>query len=185
MTGVQHLGHNFKSSARQKHPRQSLSIHFCFLPNLTRVKFGSACLPLGRRYRARPPRHARPNFQPSVSPQPPLPFACALGQSDRSTCHWQVEQAVLWHPFFMGGSGKPRPPKEKPPQPRAAGANSGGPSGSHGSVYRSGQSPPSRCAFLRASLRARRIASAFSRAFLTEGFSKCCLSFISRNTPSR
>ena len=43
-----------------------------------------------------------PNFQPLVSPQPPLPFACALGQSDRSTCHWQVAQPVLSHPVFMG-----------------------------------------------------------------------------------
>lgn len=43
---------------------------------------------------------------------------------------------------------------------------------------------PSRSSFLRANLRARRIASAFWRAFFSDGFSKCCLSFISRNTPS-
>jgi predicted MFS family arabinose efflux permease len=36
------------------------------------------------------------------------------------------------------------------------------------------QRSPSRCAFLRASLRARRIASARSRAFFSDGFSKCC-----------
>ena len=41
-------------------------------------------------------------------PQPPLPFACALGQSDRSTCHWQVAQAVLWLPGFGGGAGVQR-----------------------------------------------------------------------------
>ena len=76
--------------------------HDDFLPDLTRVKFGSACLPLGRRYRARPPRQALPNFHPIVSPQPPLPFAYALGQSDRSTCHWHVAQSVLWLSIFTG-----------------------------------------------------------------------------------
>ena len=73
------------------------ALSFCFLPDLTRVKSGSACPPLGRGYRAHPPGQALPNFQTPVSPQPHLPFACALGQSDRSTCHWQVDQTVLWH----------------------------------------------------------------------------------------
>ena len=170
------------------HSRQSLSILFFFLPDLTRVKFCSACPPLGRCYRALPPGQALPNFlphgspqpplpygsrlqaigpidlplagrsdgplapgfrgrcgrsdaaalaplptsfcalrflagfdpcqirqrlpalgqvlpnfQPLISPQPPLPFAYTLGQSDRSTCHWQVAQTVLWHPVFAGG----------------------------------------------------------------------------------
>src|SRR5215204_4293819 len=44
---------------------------------------------------------------------------------------------------------------------------------------------PSRCAFLRASFRARRIASDFSRFFRSEGFSYELRCFISRNTPSR
>jgi hypothetical protein len=44
---------------------------------------------------------------------------------------------------------------------------------------------PSRCAFLRASLRTRRIASVFSRTLLSEGFSKNLHRLISRNTPSR
>ena len=76
-----------------------------FLPDLTRVKFGSARLPLGGCYRAPPPRRPLPNFQLIGSPQLPLPFAYALGQSDRSTCHWQVAQTVLWHPVFPGGDG--------------------------------------------------------------------------------
>ena len=159
------------------------------MPDLTRVKSGSACPPLGRCYRAHPPGQALPNFQPSGSPQPPLasglrlqpigpinlpladcsdgplapgfhglrgrseasgfmlppppytplflakfdtrqirqhlpalgqvlpnlrpsvssqpplPFARALGQSGRSTCHWQIAQTVLWHPTFGGGGG--------------------------------------------------------------------------------
>ena len=45
-------------------------------------------------------------------PQPPLPFACAPGQSDRSICHWQIAQTVLWHPVFAGGAGDER---RKPP----------------------------------------------------------------------
>ena len=81
---------------------------FCFLPDLPRVKFGSARPPLGGCYRARPPGQALPNFQPRGSPQPPLPCAYALGQSDRSTCHWQIAQTVLWHPVFGGGEGDPR-----------------------------------------------------------------------------
>ena len=44
---------------------------------------------------------------------------------------------------------------------------------------------PSRWARLRASLRARRTASAFWRAFFSEGFSKCVRDFISRKRPSR
>ena len=56
----------------------------CFLPDLTHVKSGSACPPLGRCYRAHPPGQALPNFQPPVSPQPPLPCACASGnRTDR------------------------------------------------------------------------------------------------------
>ena len=46
-------------------------------------------------------------------------------------------------------------------------------------------SRPSRWAFLRASLRARRTASPCSRVAFSEGFSKNLLRFISRNTPSR
>ena len=84
---------------------QRPSLPFRFLPDLTRVKFGSACPPLGRRYRAHPPGHALPNFQPIVSPHPPLPFAYALGPSDRSICHCQIAQRVLWLPAFAGGVG--------------------------------------------------------------------------------
>ena len=80
----------------------------CFLPDLTRVKFGSTCPPLGRCYRAHQPGQALPNFQAIGLPQPPLPFACALRQSDRSTCHWQVAQTVLWYPVFACGLTQPR-----------------------------------------------------------------------------
>ena len=40
------------------------------------------------------PGQPLPNFQPAVSPQPPLPFACTLGQSNRSTRPWQNAQAL-------------------------------------------------------------------------------------------
>ena len=43
---------------------------------------------------------------------------------------------------------------------------------------------PSLIIFFLANFLALRTASAFSLAFLTEGFSKCCLSFISLKTPS-
>ena len=53
------------------------------------------------------------NFQPSGLPRPPFPGTRAKPgvvhcQSDRSTCHWQVAQAVLWHPASAGGGGDPR-----------------------------------------------------------------------------
>ena len=44
---------------------------------------------------------------------------------------------------------------------------------------------PSRCAYLRAALRARRMASAFSRVLRSDGFSYALRRFISRKTPSR
>ena len=171
------------------------AVPFCFLLDLTRVKFGSACPPWGRCCRI---------SQPVESPQPPFPCglrlreigpinlplagrsdgplapgiqgrcerpgvtgcgatpnaccvlllfagfdtrqirqrppalrralqgapaqACAaefptggiaptalslrlrFGKSDRSTCHWQVAQAVLWLPTCKGGAGDPRRP---------------------------------------------------------------------------
>ena len=39
------------------------------LPDLISIKYGSACLPMGRRYRARQPRQALPYF-PFVAPRP-------------------------------------------------------------------------------------------------------------------
>ena len=66
-------------------------ILLCFLPNLTRVKFGIAPTALALRLR--------------------------FGQSDRSTCHWQVAQTVLWPPTFMGGAGDPRRPALPPLPP--------------------------------------------------------------------
>jgi hypothetical protein len=44
---------------------------------------------------------------------------------------------------------------------------------------------PSRCASFRAALRARRMASAFSRVLRSDGFSYALRRFISRKTPSR
>jgi hypothetical protein len=62
---------------------------------------------------------------------------------------------------------------EKPPWPCRGGdpftLTENSASGSH--VDGGSQRRPSRCAFLRASLRARRMASAFSRAFFSDGFS--------------
>ena len=45
-----------------------------------------------------------PWFPPRVKP------GVASNQSDRSTCHWQVAQTVLWHPVFTGGAGDQRRP---------------------------------------------------------------------------
>ena len=59
----------------------------------------------------------------------------------------------------------PGPPRPPPPAPRSA----PGPAPNTGFGFIG--SRPSRCSFLRASLRARRTASAFSRAFFSEGFS--------------
>src|SRR6202012_3226814 len=58
--------------------------------------------------------------------------------------------------------GPPRPPPPAPPSAPGPAPNTG-----FGFIG----SRPSRCSFLRASLRARRTASAFSRAFFSEGFS--------------
>ena len=41
--GVRQLGQLFKLTASHEHSRRLPFILFCFLPNLTRVKFGSAC----------------------------------------------------------------------------------------------------------------------------------------------
>ena len=43
-------------------------------------------------------------------PNPPWFPACASNQSDRSICHWQIDQTVLWHPNFTGGDGDQRRP---------------------------------------------------------------------------
>ena len=59
----------------------------------------------------------------------------------------------------------PGPPRPPPGPPRSA----PGPAPNTGFGFIG--SKPSRCSFLRASLRARRTASAFSRAFFSEGFS--------------
>src|SRR5258707_1545866 len=59
----------------------------------------------------------------------------------------------------------PAPPRPPPGPPRSA----PGPAPNTGFGFIG--SRPSRCSFLRASLRARRTASAFSRAFFSHGFS--------------
>src|ERR1700687_5989885 len=59
----------------------------------------------------------------------------------------------------------PAPPRPPPGPPRSAPGPA--PNTDFGFIG----SRPSRCSFLRASLRARRTASAFSRAFFSEGFS--------------
>ena len=51
-------------------------------------------------------------------------------------------------------------------------------------LFAEGRSP-SRCAFLRSSLRLRRMASACCRAFFSDGFSYALRNFISRKRPSR
>ena len=61
-----------------KHQSRPLPMPFCFLPDLTRVKFGSTCPPLGGCYRAHQPGQALPNFQPVGLPQPPLPYGLRL-----------------------------------------------------------------------------------------------------------
>ncbi len=76
------------------------------LPDLTRVKSGRACLPLGRRV-PRPPRQARPDFQ-AVSPaQPPLPCGLRLWALGRATLHWSVTLPVR----VQGWSAKRDDPK--------------------------------------------------------------------------
>ena len=64
---------------------------------------------------------------------------------------------------------RPPPPPPKPPPPPLLRPAPGPPA--PGTTRGFIGSRPSRCIFLRASLRARRIASAFSRAFFSEGFS--------------
>ena len=57
---------------------------FCFLPNLTCVKFGSACLPLGRRYRARPPGRRCRIYDRRECPNRPCPSLALSGnRTDR------------------------------------------------------------------------------------------------------
>ena len=48
-------------------------------------------------FRANPQAGASPRHS-AVQAAPPLPSPKGLGQSDRSTCHWQIAQTVLWHP---------------------------------------------------------------------------------------
>ena len=50
LNGVQQLGQQVKVSASHEHSRQIPSIRLFFWPDLTRVKFGSARLPLGLRH---------------------------------------------------------------------------------------------------------------------------------------
>src|SRR3977135_3557644 len=63
----------------------------------------------------------------------------------------------------------PRGPAPGQPRPPAPPRSAPGPAPNTGFGFIG--SRPSRCSFLRASLRARRTASAFSRAFFSEGFS--------------
>ena len=59
-----------------KHHSQPRPFPHCFLPDLTSVKFGSACPPLGRCCRI---------YGPVGSPQLPFPCACASGnRTDQS-----------------------------------------------------------------------------------------------------
>ena len=67
-----------KSLACKAQRPLTLVLPFGFLPDLTRVKFGSACPPLGKCYRARPPGQTLPDLRPSGSPQPPLPCGLRL-----------------------------------------------------------------------------------------------------------
>ena len=46
-------------------------------------KSASACLPLGRRYRARQPRQALADYRLLAAAPAPLPFAYALGQRNQ------------------------------------------------------------------------------------------------------
>ena len=91
-----------------------MRVPFCFLPDLTRVKSGSACLPPGRVTQGAPARAGAAEFTGRLDrPSPPFPApwvnpGVAFGKSDRSICHWQIAQAVLWLPFFAVGEGDDR-----------------------------------------------------------------------------
>jgi hypothetical protein len=64
-----------------------------FLPDLTRVKSGRACLPLGRRV-PRPHRQARPDLPAVSQDYPPLPCGLRLRATDRATLHRSVTLSV-------------------------------------------------------------------------------------------
>jgi hypothetical protein len=64
-----------------------------FLPDLTRVKSGRACLPLDGRV-PRPPRQARPDLPAVSQDYPPLPCGLRLRATDRATLHRSVTLSV-------------------------------------------------------------------------------------------
>ena len=61
---------------------------------------------LGQVLQGAPTRAGAAEF-PTLSIAPTaLSLRLRFGKSDRSTCHWQVAQTVLWHPVFAGGAGR-------------------------------------------------------------------------------
>jgi hypothetical protein len=63
-----------------------------FLPDLTSVKSGRACLPLGRRV-PRPPRQSRPDYRCQEGSLPALRLRAV--RSGLTICHWQIVRAAL------------------------------------------------------------------------------------------
>ena len=89
---------------------ETISSTFLY-PHLFLAKF-DACqirqrLPaLGQVLQGAPTRAGAAEF-PTLSIAPTaLSLRLRFGKSDRSTCHWQVAQTVLWHPVFAGGAGR-------------------------------------------------------------------------------
>jgi hypothetical protein len=74
-----------------------------FLPDLTRVKSGRACLPRGRRVAA-PAQAGAAGLPPSGLGRAPCLRACALRQSDRKNAPPERFRAVLWRRFAGGVS---------------------------------------------------------------------------------
>src|SRR5882724_671964 len=98
---------------------------------------------------------------PKQSPQEPSPKNNDAGAKARVIGFKSSKSADQRDPR----SPEPGPPRPPPGPPRSA----PGPAPNTGFGFIGNR--PSRCNFLRASLRARRTASAFSRAFFSEGFS--------------
>jgi len=72
------------------------------LPDLTRVKSGRACLPLGRR-EERQPQAGAAGLPPSGLGHAPCLRGKALRQSDRENAPLERFQSVLWAHSFQPG----------------------------------------------------------------------------------
>ena len=133
LNGVQQLGQHIKSSASHEHSRQLTLYPLIFLagfdtrqirqrlPALVQALQGAPARPRAGRSSLKSPiggfpgahhpasrcRISKPRYRPNRPfPAPRVKPGVAFGKSDRSTCHWQVVQTVLWHPVFGGLSGR-------------------------------------------------------------------------------